>query len=161
VVAPREAASLPLQPDDVHAKVLLAQVRLLQQRAADAESLALQALAQVQGSTLRDRFRTLEAEVQLRLGQARQRDGRASTARAPLEHALALRSANEADLSPRVAEARIALAECLLDLGERGAAQALLAQARSAHAAHAELAPHYAQPLQAAQARLRAAVAQR
>jgi thioredoxin-like negative regulator of GroEL len=57
-------------------------------------------------------------------------------------------------VSPRVAEARIALAECLLDLGERAAARSLLAQARSAHAAHAELAPHFVQPLQAAQARL-------
>jgi hypothetical protein len=157
VVAPRDAATLPLQPDDVHAKLLLAQLRLMQQRAADAEALALQALAQVQGSTLRDRFIALEAEVQLRLGQARQRAGRAATARAPLEQALALRAANEADVSPRVAEARIALAECLLDLGERGAAQTLMAQARSAHAAHAELAPHHLQPLLAAQARLRAA----
>jgi len=154
VVAPRDAAALPLQPDDVHAKLLLAQVRLMQQRAADAEALALQALAQVQGSTLRDRFRGLEAEVLLRLGQTRQRDGRAAAARAPLERALALRSGNEADVSPRVAEARIALAECLLDLGERGAARDLLGQARRAHAAHAELAPHFVQPLQAAQARL-------
>jgi serine/threonine protein kinase len=161
VVAPREAAVLPLQPDEVQARLLLAQVRLVQQRPADAEALALQALAQVQGSALRDRFRALEAELQLRLGQARQRDGRAAAARAPLERALALRSANEADVSPRVAEARIALAECLLDLGERGTAQALLAQARSAHAAHAELGPHFVQPLQTAQARLGTAGRQR
>jgi len=156
VVAPRDAAALPLHPDDVQAKLLLAQVRLMQQRAADAEALALQALTQLQGSSLLNRFLALEAEAQLRLGQARQRGGRAATARAPLERALALRSANEADVSPRVAEARIALAECLLDLGERAAAQALLVQARDAHAAHAELAPHFVQPLLAAQARLRA-----
>ena len=157
VVAPRDAAGWPLQPDDVHAKLLLAQVRLAQQRAAEADTLASQALAQVQGSPLRDRFVTLEAEALLRVGQARQRDGRAAAARAPLEQALALRSANEAAVSPRVAEAQIALAECLLDLQGRAAAQTLLAQAAQAHAAHTELAPHWVQPLRAAQARMRAA----
>jgi thioredoxin-like negative regulator of GroEL len=54
-----------------------------------------------------------------------------------------------------VAEAQVALAECLVDLGERAGAQALLTQARNAQAAHAELAPHLVQPLQAAQARAR------
>jgi eukaryotic-like serine/threonine-protein kinase len=161
VVAPRDAAALPLQPDDAQAKLLQAQARLLQRRAADAEALAAQALAQVQGSPLRERFVALEAEALLRLGQAQQRDGRAAAARAALERALALRSSNEAPLSPRVAEAQIALAECLLDLGERAPARALLAQARSAHAAHAELAPHFMQLLQHAQARVNAAGVQR
>ncbi len=157
VVAAREAASWPLMPDAVQAALLLAQARLAQQRAADADTLASQALAQVQSSPLRDRFIALEADALLRVGQARQRDGRAAAARAPLEQALALRSANETALSPRVAEAQIALAECLIDLQQRAPAQVLLAQAAQAHAAHAELAPHWVQPLQAAQARLRAA----
>ena len=157
VAAPHDAAELPLQPDDVRAKLVLAQVRLMQRRAADAEALALQALGSVQGSALRERFVALEAEAQLRLGQARQRDGRAAEARAPLEQALALRATHESSVSARLAEAQVALAECLLDLGERAAAQSLLTQARQAHAAHTELAPHFVQPLQAAQARLRAA----
>ena len=157
VLSPRDAAQLPLQVDAVQARLLGSQLRLQQQRATDAEAAAAQALAQVQGSTLRLRFAALEAEALLRLGQARQRDGRAAAAREPLERALALRSSAEAAVSPRLAEAQIALAECLIDLGERAAAQALLAQARDALAAHAELAPHWAQPLQAAQARLRAA----
>jgi len=161
VAAPRDASALPLQPDDAQAKLLLAQVRLLQRRAADAEALAAQALAQVHGSALRERFVTLEAEAQLRLGQARQQDGRAAAAREPLERALALRSGAEAAISPRMAEAQIALAECLLDLGERAAAQALLARARAAQAAHPELAPHFVKPLQAAQARLRGAATRR
>jgi serine/threonine-protein kinase len=154
VLAPRDAAALPLQPDDVQATLLLAQMRLQQRRAADAESLAAQALAQLQGSVLRERFVALEAEAQLRLGQAQLRDGRAAAARAPLERALALRAASEDAISPRMAEAQIVLAECLLDLGERAAAQALLAQARRTHGAHAELAPHLVQPLHVAQARL-------
>ena len=53
---------------------------------------------------------------------------------------------------------QIALAECRIDLHDRAAAQALLAQASRAHAAHAELAPHLVAPLQVAQARLRGAV---
>ena len=155
VVAPRDAAAWPLQPDAVHGQLLLSQVRLQQQRPADAEALAAQALAQVERSPLRERFVALEAEALLRVGQARQRDGRAAVARAPLERALALYTANEAAVSPRVAAAQIALAECWLDLGNRASAQALLARATQAHAAHAELAPHLARPLQAAQARLR------
>jgi hypothetical protein len=158
VVVPRDAAAWPLQPDAVHSQLLLAQVRLQQQRLADAEALAAQALAQVERSPLRARFVVLEAEAWLRVGQARQRDGRAAAARAPLERALALYAANEAPVSPRVAAAQIALAECWIDLQDRAAAQALLAQATQAHAAHAELAPHLVTPLQAAQARLRSAV---
>ena len=100
----------------------------------------------------------LEAEALLRLGQARQRDGRAAAARAPLERALALYAANEAPVSPRVAAAQVALAECWIDLQDRASAQALLAQATRAQAAHAELGPHLVAPLQVAQARLRGAV---
>jgi serine/threonine-protein kinase len=155
VVAPRDAAALPLQPDALQTQLLLSQVRLLQRRAGEAEAVAAQALAQLQNSPLHTRFVALEAEAQLRLGQARQRDGRAAAAKAPLERALALRAGSEAAASPRVAEAQVALAECLADLGERDAAQALLTQARNALAAHAELAPHLVQPLQAAQARVR------
>jgi hypothetical protein len=155
VVAPRDAARWPLQPDAVQRDLLLAQVRLLQQRAADAEVLAAQALAQVQGSPLRERFAVLEAEALLRLGQARQRDGRAAAARAPLERALALYAANEAPVSPRAAEAQVALAECWIDLRNRPSAQQLLAQASQAHAAHAELAPHLVRPLLDARERLR------
>ena len=158
VVAPRDAAAWPLQPDAVQAQLLLAQVRLQQQRPADAEALAAQGLAQVERSPLRARFVVLEAEALLRLGQARQRDGRAAAARAPLERALALYAANEAPVSPRVAAAQVALAECWIDLQDRASAQALLAQAARAQAAHAELGPHLVAPLQVAQARLRGAV---
>ncbi|MCW5656143.1 MAG: protein kinase [Burkholderiaceae bacterium] len=156
VAAPRDVAALPLQPDDLSARLLLAQTRLLQQRAADAEALAAEALAQLQGSPLRERFIALEAEARLRLGQARLRNGRAAAAREPLERALALRSGHEDAISPRVAEAQIVLAECLLDLGERPAALALLARARRAHGAQAELAPHFVRPLLSAQARMSA-----
>ncbi|HVQ04700.1 MAG TPA: hypothetical protein VMT14_14360, partial [Burkholderiaceae bacterium] len=158
VMVPRDAAAWPLQPDAVQAQLLLAQLRLQQQRPADAEALAAQGLAQVERSPLRARFAVLEAEALLRLGQARQRDGRAAAARAPLERALALYAANEAPVSPRVAAAQVALAECWIDLQDRASAQALLAQAARAQAAHAELGPHLVAPLRVAQARLRGAV---
>ena len=50
--------------------------------------------------------------------------------------------------------ARVGPRDVVLDLNERASAQSLLAQAHRAHAAHAELAPHFVRPLQLAQARL-------
>ncbi len=156
VVLPRNAALLPLRVDEIQAQLGLAQARLLQRRYADAQQLAQQALGQVRQSPLRARFARLEAEASLRLGQARQHSGQAGPARAELEHALALRQATEAAESPWLAEAQIALADCMLDLGERKAARVLLGQARAIHAGNAQLGEHFKAPLVAATARLAA-----
>ena len=55
--------------------------------------------------------------------------------------------------SPKLADAQIALAECLLDLGQRDQAKALLAQANAIHASHKELGEHYRKPMRDLQAR--------
>jgi eukaryotic-like serine/threonine-protein kinase len=142
-----EASRLVLRVDEVQAKVLLAQVRLLQQRAAQAQAVALDAVEQLRVSPLRARFARLEAEALLRLGQARQHNGQAALARADLEQSLALRRATEAPTSPWLAEVQIALAGCLTDLGDRTSALALFEQANAVHRSHAELGDHFKQPL--------------
>lgn len=127
-----------------------------QHRMSEAEALANQALAHLQASPLRERVSRLEAEAELALGQARQHGGGARSARTHLAHALALREAAEAADSPWLAEARIGLADCLIDLGERKQAAALLAQAAQAHAAHKELGAQFRAALRAVAQRLAA-----
>lgn len=129
-------------------------MRLLQQRPAEAQSLAQQALDHLRGSPLRDRHPRLEAEALLRLGQARQRGGDARSARPELEAALALRAAQESADSPWLAETRVALADCLLDLGDLRGARPLLAEAARAQRSHAELGAHLKAPLQEASTRV-------
>jgi len=154
VTPPPNAAQLPLRLDETRARLLLAQVRLLQQRPAEAQSLAQQALDHLRGSPLRDRHPRLEAEALLRLGQARQRGGDARAARPELEAALALRAAQESADSPWLAETRVALADCLLDLGDLRGARPLLAEAARAQRSHAELGAHLKAPLQEASTRV-------
>ncbi len=153
IAAPGNVAHLPLRLDETQAKVMLAQARLLQQRPDDAQRLAQEALDHLRASPLRERFERLEAEAELRLGQARQHNGEALAAKVDLERALALRQATEAPGSPWLAEAQIALADCLIDLGERKPARALLGQARAIHAMHAELGGHFKEALASVSAR--------
>jgi serine/threonine protein kinase len=154
VVAPRNAARLPLRLDETQARIAQAQARLLQGQSAPARELAQQALEQVQGSPLRTRFARLEAEAALWLGLAELRGGTPAAARVHLEHALALRQRDDDAHSPWLAEAQVALADCLLALGQARAARALAEQARAIHAGHAELGEHLRAPLAALQARL-------
>ena len=154
VVSPQRAGQLPLRADEVRAKVLLAELRLMQQRPDDALNAAQGAMEQLRASPLRSRFSRLEADALLRLAQAHQRLGQKALARAEVDLALSLRQASETAHSPWLAEVRIALADCLLDLGEKKAAQALFVQARTAHAAHTELGAHFRQPLARLGARL-------
>ena len=155
VAPPKNAARLPLDLDATAAQILLAQALLQQGRGAEGESAAGQALEAIVRSPLRDRYQTREADAALRLGQARQRDGRAATARADLERAVQLRAANDDPRqSPWLAEAQIALADCLLDLGERRAARELVDKAAAIHALHLQLGEHFKAPLQRVRARL-------
>ena len=154
-VVPQEAG-LPLRTEDVQALVLRAQLRLQQQRAAEAARLAAEALEYVRASPLRERFPRLEAEAALRLGQALQRGGDVRPARAHFERAVALREAAEAPDSPWLSEARVGLADCLLDLGERKLARGLIERAARAQASHTELGEHFRAPLRGVALRLNA-----
>jgi len=153
------ATARPLDVDGVQAQVLLAQAHLLQQQPNEAERLASSALDALRRSPLRERFPALEAEASLRAGQALQRSGRAQAARVELERAVLLRQAEQLEQGPALAEARIALAESLLDVGDRPAAITLHERARTALTAHAELSNGYRAPLALLETRLRGAPA--
>jgi serine/threonine-protein kinase len=58
------------------------------------------------------------------------------------------------DLSPALADSQIALAKCLLDLGHRDQARALLAQAKAIHSTYKDLGEQFRKPLRALEARL-------
>jgi len=149
-IAPPPGAALPLPVDETAARILRAQALLHQDRAADAEAAAVQALGDIVRSPLRNKFQALEADAALRLGQAQQKLGDPRRARVNLERALELRAAGDAGQSPWLAEAQVALAACLIDLGQREAAQALIGRAGAIQAAHSELGEHLKAPLQRA-----------
>jgi len=145
----------PLWRDATSARILRAQTLLQLGRAADAESAARAALDEVVRSPLRERLPRLEADAALRLGEAQRRGGRAAAALPDLERAAALREASDDPRrSPWLAEARIALADCLADLGQRAAARAALASAAAIEASHAQLGKHLRAPLRRVEARL-------
>jgi len=149
-IAPPPGAALPLPVDETAARILRAQALLHQDRAADAEAAAVQALGDIVRSPLRSKFQALEADAALRLGQAQQKVGDPRRARANLERALELRTAGDAAQSPWLAEAQLALAACLIDLGQREPARALIGRAGAIQAAHPELGEHLKAPLQRA-----------
>ena len=146
---------MPLYVDEVTAKILLAQALLAQRNVADARRIAAEALEAIPASPVRQYFQTLEAEAALRLGQAQQLAGEPNAARASLERAVSLRETNDdANQSPWLAEAQIALAECLIDLGQRDKARALARKAAAIEAAHMELGEQFKAPLRKVVARL-------
>lgn len=153
IAEPPAVSQLPLNADAVQLNLARAQAALQLGRFADAQVQAQQALDRLARSPLRTHFAALEAEALLMQGQALRGAGDARAARSPLTRAVTLREPLADAASPWLAEARIALAQCLLDLREREAAGRLLQQARTAHRAHTELAPHFKAPLAALQAR--------
>jgi hypothetical protein len=54
---------------------------------------------------------------------------------------------NDHPSSPWIAESQIALAECLIALGDEANARTLVKRATAIHASHTELGSHYKQPL--------------
>jgi len=157
VAPPASPTDLPRKRDAIAVQVLLSQARLQQDRIADARDAAARAVAEISASPLRDYLPVLEAEATLRLGQAQHRGGDAQAARANLERAVALREATgDPGLSPWLAEAQIALADCLLTLGRRADAKSLLASASAIQARQQELGNHLRTGLPRVQTRLAA-----
>ena len=134
-------------PDDVNAKLVHAELFLRQRNYAEAAQFSGQALDDIRRFPDKRLFPALEATAFLRLGEAQQGANDPGAARANLERALQLRLTTEAPNSPALAEAQIALANCLLDLGERRLARRLIDEAKVIHAANKELGEHYRKPL--------------
>jgi tetratricopeptide (TPR) repeat protein len=157
VAPPASATDLPRKRDAIAVQILLSQALLQQDRRADAREAAARAVAEITASPLRDYLPGLEAEATLRLGQAQHRGGDAQAARVNLERAVALREATgDPTFSPWLAEAQIALADCLVSLGRREDAKGLLASASAIQARHQELGDHLRMGLPRVQSRLAA-----
>jgi len=152
---PANAAHRPLAVDDISARILRAQALLSLERTAEAANAASEALDTIVRSPLRDKFQSLEANATLVLGKALQRSGDAAHARSNLERALQLRQADTPGASPWVAEAEIALANCLIDLGERGGARSFFGKAAAIFASHSEIGEQFKKPADALAQRLK------
>jgi eukaryotic-like serine/threonine-protein kinase len=153
VVAPR-GGDPPIRLDESLALILQAQANLQMGKIDEAERAARQAVENIQRSTLRNYYRTLEAEALLRLGEAQRLGNNVRAAQTSLEQALALRMSNDDFASPWLAEVQIALAECFVGSGDQARARDLFAKAKSIHARHAELASAFRTPLRALEAHL-------
>jgi serine/threonine-protein kinase len=146
VVPPVNIARLPLAVDDINARIVRAEAQLSLAETSRAVDTAREAFLAIDRSPLRDRFQRLESNASLVLGRALQRNGDAARARPLLERALQLRETSAGPVSPWVGEAQIALADCLLDLGDRGRARTFLQKAEASFASHPELGAQFKAP---------------
>jgi eukaryotic-like serine/threonine-protein kinase len=112
------------------------------------------ALDDIRRAGATDYVKPLAADAELTLGQAQHRADDLNAARPSLERALALREENDDPLSPWLAEAQIALADCLADIGNVSEARGLIEKATAIHASHVALGEHFKAPLRRVAARL-------
>jgi serine/threonine protein kinase/tetratricopeptide (TPR) repeat protein len=152
---------LPLWLDYLGAMSLRARAELHQGRLAEATEDAMSAATSLQQSPLRRFYPVLEAEVWLVAGQIEQATGQLGAARTHLVHALELRQANDDATSPWLAEAQIALADCLVEQAQIEDAKRLLSQARRILTGHKMIGRHFSEQLQATEAHLEQKAARR
>jgi serine/threonine-protein kinase len=120
-----------------------AELKLAQKQYDDAIAAARLTRSRVEASSARQYLKHHELGAALIEGKGLVLSGNASDAKPLLERAVALSgSIRNMSQSLDQADARVALGECLLDLGDRKRAQKLLAQANAIHARHEEVGPH-------------------
>jgi tetratricopeptide (TPR) repeat protein len=144
--------ALPL--DEAAAGLLRSRAYRMSGRVEEADQAATAVVDLLRHARDRAYYQWLEADALMQLGQAQRLAGRPGIARTNLEQAIELGAANDAAASPWLAEARMALAEDLIDLGDRHAAEHLRAQAAAALAIHREIGDHFTQALHALSVRL-------
>jgi tetratricopeptide (TPR) repeat protein len=147
VLANEAPAGVTLALDHLAARNGLAVAYLDLRDPARARDEASAALRDLRASAVRGFYQRLEADAELRFGQAQLQLGNADAALPALEHALALRAANVDKNSPAIEEAELALADCLAALKQLQRAQLLRAQAGAVRATHAKLGVRLPQPL--------------
>ncbi len=108
----------------------------------------------LRAATVRDNFMPLEAAALLQVGVASHAAGDVKAARTTLEAALRLLETLDSQRSPSLEEAEIALADCLLDLGERNHASSLLKRAKAIRDANPDLGEQFTSPLHTVSAKL-------
>lgn len=99
-------------------------------------------------------FPVVNSEALLLQGKALRRSGQSRAALPILTQAVSAYQQIHIATSPWLADARVALAECLLDVGRTADARRLEVEAKSAQLAHKELGEHFRRPLRELDARL-------
>ncbi len=146
----------PIEVDWLEASLARADAKLAVGDAEAAVGLAHQVGQRIAASAQRAYFKAAEARALLLEGKALCNTGRPEAAQAELQRAVALDAELlDAERSPALADAQLALARSLLAQGQRRLAQALLEQARAIQASHVELAGRWRTPLRELQSQLR------
>lgn len=157
----RESAVLPASPRDItynwlDASIAHAGVELAQGRPAAARERAGEVQRRLEERGLAVYFKRWLSEAALVEGKSLLLENRAADALPRLQRAVQLGSeVYDPQRSPELADAKIALATCLVDLGRGGQARAMGSQAKAIHKANKELGEHYRQPLRQLETRLR------
>jgi serine/threonine-protein kinase len=147
VVAPQNAAALPLRNDEVERDILLSRAHMQAGDAGQALTLARAAQTQVATSPARALFPALDADASLQLAQALLATGDFARARGHAERALQLQRELSHPSSPWLAEAHLVLAGVELAAGETARANENVFRARTALAAQGEVSDLFREPL--------------
>jgi eukaryotic-like serine/threonine-protein kinase len=147
-----EAGTLSL--DALRLLTSRAEVALARDDGQAAELLAAQVNLDLSGSAVRTYSKALEASASLAQGQADLLLGQPPKALPLLQRAVDLRESFLDPGSPSLADARLALASCGLDLGRSRQARSLMIQAKKALSSHRELSRQYTLPLHELEKRL-------
>jgi len=133
-----------------------ATVELTQGHPAEALEQAAEVQRRLEGSGKALYFKRWASEAALIEGKSLLLENRAAGALPQLQRAVQLGSeVYDPELSPDLADAKIALALCLLDLGRSEQAHAVGSQAKAIHKANREWCEHYRRPLRQLEARIR------
>ncbi len=124
-------AAAALSRASLRAGTLRARALLLEGKPEEAEREAGRVVTTLERSPMRPYFQALELDALVRLGAAECRGEDAGRGETHLRAALAGLQAQQEPGSPRLAEARLVLARCLLARGRRGEASALAAQVQA------------------------------
>jgi serine/threonine protein kinase/tetratricopeptide (TPR) repeat protein len=140
-----EAGRLSL--DTLRLLTARAEVALARHDGQSAQRLAAQVDRDLSDTVARPYLKAIDASAALAQGRADLLLGNPSDALPLLQRAVDLRESFLDPASPSLADARIALASCHLDLGHSRQAKSLLTEAKKALASHRELGRQYTLPL--------------
>ncbi len=145
------AARSPAYPaamvDEVARNTLLAEAFSAKGQFAESMNTARTAVDAAQHADIRNYIQDYEADALLALGESLRRGGKGQTAVALLRRALSLRLATDVPNSPWLAQIRVSLAQCLLDLNQNAEARKLYGEAAASLSHHADLGLQFRQPL--------------
>jgi serine/threonine protein kinase/tetratricopeptide (TPR) repeat protein len=144
-----------LSVDTIRLLTARAEIALARHDGESAQRLAAQVDHDLSGSAMRTYLKALDASAALAQGRAELLLGHPSDALPLLQRAVDLRESFFDPGSPSLADARVALASCQLDLGHSRQAESLMIQVKKALASHRELGRQYTVPLHELEQRFR------